>query len=160
LNGRLIRQSDGYSSAGEAAYYERIVLWFDACLFDHSMLAHVLACLSHKGIKPVELLCVDAFPGIEPFHGLGQLKPEELGSLYPERRHVADGQFIWGDTTLWARINGLADRVPPLVQIDGTMARLPQWESEVPLKEFKISALPSPPLQTTPDRRPRGAPGG
>jgi hypothetical protein len=226
-----------YRKLSEAASYERIVLWFDACLFDQSMLAHVLTCLSHKGIKPVELLCVDAFPGIEPFHGLGQLKPEELASLYPERRPVTDGQFrfaavvdkafalqdpalltelskaagpplswvpaaaarwlqeqpdpatvlgrleslalaairsgcetpgrifasvaaadtppqFWGNTTLWARINGLADRVPPLVQIDGPMARLPQWESEVPLKEFKISALPSPPLQMPPDRRP------
>jgi hypothetical protein len=183
----------------------------------------------------VELLCVDAFPGIEPFHGLGQLHPEQLASLYNSRRPVTDEQFrfaavvdkafatqdaalltelsettepplpwipaavmrwlqeqpdlttglgrleslalaairagcetpdkifasvaaaetppqFWGDTTLWAKINGLADRVPPLLQIEGPMDRLPQWESRVSLKEFKIKALPNP-FHSTADNR-------
>ncbi len=226
-----------YQRLAEAAAYERIVLWFDACLFDQSMLAHILMCLSFKEIRKVELLCVDAFPGIEPFHGLGQLQPEQLASLYNKRRPVTDEQFrfaeivdkafaaqnvamltdlsettkpplpwipaaitrwlqelpdqktglgrleslafaaicagcetpdkifasvasadtppqFWGDTTLWAKINGLADRVPPLVQIEGPMDRLPQWESLVPLKEFKIKALSNHPLHATADRRP------
>lgn len=214
-----------YQRLAEAASYERVVLWFDACLFDQSMLAHILTCLSHKGILKIELLCVDAFPGIEPFHGLGQLQPEQFRPLYNSRRPVSDGQFrfaavvdkafaiqdtalltelsemtdpplpwvpaaaarwlqeqpdpatglgrleslalaairdgcetpgkistsvaaadtppqFWGDTTLWAKINGLANLVPPLVRIEGPMDRLPQWESPVSLKEFKIKALP------------------
>jgi Domain of unknown function (DUF1835) len=215
-----------YQRLAEAASHERIVLWFDACLFDQSMLAHILTCLSHKDIRKVELLCVDAFPGIEPFNGLGQLRPEQLASRYHDRRPVTDAQFkfaaivdkafatqdaalltelsemtgpplpwipaavtrwlqerpelttglgrleslalaairagcetpgqifssvaaadtplqFWGDTTLWAKINGLADRVPPLVRIEGPADRLPQWESRVPLKEFRIKALPA-----------------
>ena len=215
-----------YQRLAEAASHERIVLWFDACLFDQSMLTHILTCLSHKEIPKVELLCVDAFPGIEPFHGLGQLQPEQLASLYTIRRPVTDEQFrfaavvdkafatqdaallteltettdpplpwvpaavmrwlqeqpdlttglgrleslalvairagcetpgniftsvaaadtppqFWGDTALWAKINGLANRVPPLVQIEGPTDRLPQWESQVSLKEFKIKALPN-----------------
>ncbi len=218
---------DQYQRLAGAASYERIVLWFDACLFDQSMLAHILTCLAIKDIRKVELLCVDAFPGIEPFHGLGQLQPEQLASLYDRRRPVTDDQFrlaqivdeafatqsvalltdlsktidpplpwipaaaarwlqeqpdpatglgrleglalaairagcetpgqifasaaaadtppqFWGDTTLWVKINGLAERVPPLVQIEGPVERLPQWESEVSLEEFKIKALPSP----------------
>ena len=79
-----------YQRLTEAASYDRVVLWFDACLFDQSMLAHILTCLSHKGILKIELLCVDAFPGIEPFHGLGQLQPEQLGSLYQSRRPVSE----------------------------------------------------------------------
>lgn len=211
-----------------------VVLWFDACLFDQAMLAHVLTCLHHKGIRDVELLCVEAFPGIEPFHGLGQLSPGQLSSLYGNRRLVTDAQFsfagvvdrafatqdaallaelsetdaaplpwvpaavtrwrqeqpdpdtglgrleslalaavragcatpgqifasvaaadtppqFWGDTTLWARLNGLADRVPPLVQIEGPADRLPQWESDVSLKDFTITVLPNQPLQATVD---------
>ena len=213
-----------YQRLADAASHELIVLWFDACLFDQSMLAHILTCLSHKGIRKVELLCVDAFPGIEPFNGLGQLQPEQLASLYANRRPVTDEQFrfaavvdkafatqdaalltelsettepplpwvpaavtrwlqeqpdpttglgrleslalaaihagfdtpgkifasvaaadtppqFWGDTTLWAKINGLADHVPPLVQIEGPTDRLPQWESQVSLKEFKIKSV-------------------
>jgi hypothetical protein len=218
---------DQYQRLVEAASCERIVLWFDACLFDQSMLAHILTCLADIEIRKVELLCVDAFPGIDPFHGLGQLQPEQLASLYNRRRPVTDEQFgfaeivdkafatqnvalltdlseatgpplpwipaavtrwlqeqpdrstglgrlerlalaairagcetpgkifasvaaadtppqFWGDTTLWVKINGLADRVPPLVQIEGPMDRLPQWERQVSLKEFKIKALPNP----------------
>lgn len=204
--------------------HERIVLWFDACLFDQSMLCHILTCLDLKGIKNVELLCIDAFPGIHPFNGLGQLQPAQLASLYANRSPVTEEQFrfavladkafatqdpgrlrelsemsaapipwvpaaaerwlmelpdpktglgwletsamaaigsgcetpseifksvaaadippqFWGDTTLWVKINGLADRVPPLVKIDGPLDRLPQWESQIPMEKFRIKAV-------------------
>lgn len=208
--------------AEEASGNREIILWFDACLFDQSMLAHILACLRHRNARKVALLCVDAFPGIDPYHGLGQLQPEQLASLFDDRWPVTEAQFdfaafadqdfgalsalsrisdaslpwvpaavarwleerpdpatglgrlerlaltairsgcetpgkiyasvavaetppqFWGDTTLWARINGLADRVPPLVRIEGPTQRLPQWESKVSLEEFRIEALPDP----------------
>ena len=212
-----------YQKLINATDYERIVLWFDACLFDQSMLAHVLTCLHFQRVPDVELLCVDKFPGIEPFHGLGQLKPEQLTSLYGNRRKVTKAQFrlaalvdkafaaqdmelftelsqmreaslpwipaavlrwikeqpdpstglgklerlalqairagcttpgqifaavaaadtppqFWGDTTLWAKINSLAERVPPLLRIEGPADRLPQWESDLPLTDFRITA--------------------
>ena len=212
-----------YQKLISATDYERIVLWFDACLFDQSMLVHVLTCLHVQGVPDVELLCVDKFPGIEPFHGLGQLQPEQLASLYGNRRAVTNAQFrlaalvdkafatqdmglftelsqmreaplpwipaavlrwikeqpdpstglgklerlalqairagcatpgqiftavaaadtppqFWGDTTLWAKINSLAERVPPLLRIEGPADRLPQWESDLPLKDFRITA--------------------
>lgn len=214
-----------YRKLAAAAARESLVLWFDACLFDQSMLAHLLACLRQKGASRVELLCVAAFPGIEPFDGLGQLRPEQLASLYERRRPVTAAQFAfaeavdrafatqdpalfaelsrlpdaplpwipaavarwlqerpdeeaglgrlerlaleavrdgcdtpgalfssvsardthpqyWGDSTLWAKINALADRAPPLVRIEGPAPRLPQWEGGADLKLFRITALP------------------
>jgi hypothetical protein len=205
---------------------EGILLWFDACLFDQSMLVHILACLHAREIRNVELLCVDAFPGIEPFHGIGQLVPEQFASLYGSQHPVTEEQFefavlvdrafadqdlslleelsamtdaplpwmpaaaarwlqelpdsesgigrleflaleavrggcdtpgkifetvsavdtpprFWGETTLWAGLNALADRVPPLIRIEGTAKRLPQWESDLPLEKFKIEPLPN-----------------
>jgi hypothetical protein len=218
----LRRQYDRLAAAAE---YDRVVLWFDACLFDQSMLVHVLTCLRLRGIDRVDLLCVDAFPGIEPFDGLGQLTPGQLASLYENRRPVTEEQFdfaavadrafalqdraaltdlsrlesaalprvpaaaerrllefpdprtglgrleelalgavrsgcrtpgeiflavsahdrhplFWGDTTLWARINGLAERTPPLVRIEGPAPRLPQWEGEAVIADFRITAMP------------------
>ncbi len=215
---------DQYQKLADAAGYDRIVLWFDACLFDQAMLVHILTCLLHKGIRYVELLCVDAFPGIEPFNGVGQLQPSQLASLFDQRRRVTETQFrfavavddafatqnpillaelarrtgaplpwvpaavarwlqeqpdaktglgrleqlalaairggcetpgeifaavaradtvpqFWGDITLWAKINALADRVPPLVRIEGPAERLPQWEGKRELKHFKIKGL-------------------
>ncbi len=82
-----------YHKLAQAAKNKHIVLWFDACLFDQSMLAHILTCLKLQGARKVEFLCVDAFPGIEPFHGLGQLQPAQLASLYGKRRLVTETQF-------------------------------------------------------------------
>ncbi len=213
-----------YRRLMEASVDKHIVLWFDACLFDQSMLAHILTCLLHHGAREVELLCVDAFPGIVPFQGLGQMQPDQLASVYGNRQPVTDSQFrfavrvdealasqnsgvltelsqatkaplpwipaalarwlqerpdpvtglgrleeltlrairagcenpsmifthvaaadappqFWGDITLWARINALAERVPPLVRIDGPMDRLPQWECEGSINDFTIKAL-------------------
>jgi hypothetical protein len=213
-----------YRKLAAAADYARIVLWFDACLFDQSMLVHLLGCMRSKGIRKAELLCVDRFPGIVPFNGLGQLQPAQLASLYDRRRPVTDAQFqfadvvdqafavrdlvllaklshrtdaplpwipaavkrwlqeqpdtqtglgrlewlaleavrsgcetpaaifstvaaadtppqYWGDITLWAKVNALADREPPLVRIEGPADRLPQWESKVDLKHFRIKQL-------------------
>ena len=215
-----------YRRLAATADYERIVLWFDACLFDQSMLSHVLTCLRYQGVKEANLLCVDAFPGIVPFNGLGQLLPEQLASVYDQRRPVTDPQFrfaevvdkafatqeptllaelsrstdaplpwipaaaarwlqeqpdpatglgrlehialeairggcetpgeifstvsandthpqFWGDTTLWAKINALADRKPPLVRIEGPAIRLPQWEGTTDLKRFRITSRPN-----------------
>lgn len=222
-----------YRKLAAASACERIVLWFDACLFDQSMLAHILACLLNQGIRGVELLCVDAFPGIVPYHGLGQLKPDQLASLYDRRRPVTDAQYqfailvdrafatqdsvllsklaeetdaplpwipaavtrwlrerpdpatglgqlerlaleairagcetpgavfasvsaadtppqFWGDTMLWAKVNALADRKPPLVRIEGPAERLPQWESTIDLNSFRIKTLPNQPSDPTP----------
>lgn len=188
------------------------------------MLGHILACLFHLAVDNVELLCVDVFPGIAPYNGIGQLSPSQLASVYGRRRPVKKSQFrfakvvdeafakqdrdlfhklarmtdaplpwvpaavsrwlqeqpdpvtglgrlpslaldaihgghktpadifkavaaadtppqYWGDITLWAKINGLADRNPPLVQIDGPMGRLPQWEGVADLSKFRIEGL-------------------
>ena len=74
-----------YQQLKFAFYYDRIILWFDACLFDQSMLAHILTCLRYKDINNVELLCVDSYPGITPFHGLGQLQPRTFRILIRAR---------------------------------------------------------------------------
>lgn len=214
-----------YRILSTASKYDNVVLWFDACLCDQSMLAHILVCLKHLDIDEAELICVNSFPGVTPFNGLGQLLPYQLASLYSERRSVTAEQFefaeivdrafakqsmsllaglsqrthaplpfipaaakrwideqpdprtglgkleylaleaisngckkpgeiflrvaeedkapqFWGDTILWQKINGLADRDPPLVCIEGPAERLPQWESPLKLKDFKITVSP------------------
>lgn len=82
-----------YQRLAAAASYDRLVLWFDACLFDQAMLAHLLACLSQRAFRNVFLLCVDAFPGIVPYHGLGQLSPAQLASLAGTERPVTEAQY-------------------------------------------------------------------
>jgi len=86
-----------YRKLESAPDYHELVLWFDACLFDQSMLAHILACLTCKGCNSAQLICVDSFPGIVPYNGLGQLSPEQLASVYVERRSVTGEQFCFAE---------------------------------------------------------------
>jgi uncharacterized protein DUF1835 len=90
---------------------DHIVLWFEHDLFDQLALIRVLDQLaSLKADTPydrgttsaappygvsrtVSLICIDRFPGIEPFIGLGQLDAAQLASLYPSRRPVRAEQF-------------------------------------------------------------------
>jgi hypothetical protein len=221
-----------YAKLETAKRYDRVVLWFDACLFDQSMLCHILACLRFLGMEEADLLCIDAFPGIEPYQGLGQLSPDQLASVYDRRQPLGKDQFLfaervdrtfalqdqiafkelsgyteaplpwvpaavrrwieeqpdrvtglsrleqlaleairsgcetladvfsfvsvretapqfWGDTTLWEKINALADREPPLVRIEGPRVRLPQWEGIADFKLFRVYSMevnePAPP---------------
>lgn len=212
-----------YRKLETAGEYDRLCLWFDACLFDQAMLAHILACLTLKGIEGAELVCVAAFPGIIPYHGLGQLSPQQLASVYGQRAPVTGEQFAcalqvdrafaaqdhaafvllsrrkdaplpwvpaavarwleetpdpatglgrleqlaldalhagctapeeifkhvaahdappqyWGDITLWAKINGLAVRTPPLVRIQGPAPLLPQWDCRGKMGAFGVAA--------------------
>ncbi|MCW5201625.1 hypothetical protein VU12_01660 [Desulfobulbus sp. US4] len=85
-------------AAQDNSPYDRVVLWFDACLFDQSMLCHILACMRLLGMMgQVDLLCIDAFPEIEPYNGLGQLSPEQLASKYVSRRPVTEEQFLFAE---------------------------------------------------------------
>jgi Domain of unknown function (DUF1835) len=213
-----------YLKLETAGDYDELILWFDACLFDQSMLSHILACMKVKGIETAKLICVDAFPGIVPYNGLGQLLPDQLASVYPRRQPVTKDQFCfaervdrafalqdhtefielsncsnapfpwipaavtrwlkeqpdettglgqleqltldalrsgcktpkeifafvaahdtppqyWGDTTLWAKINKLATRRPPLVKIEGPGPLLPQWNPQKALASFFVYPL-------------------
>jgi len=86
-----------YARLETASRYDRLVLWFDACLFDQSMLCHILACMRVLGMENAELLCIDAFPGIRPYHGLGQLSPEQLASVYERPRPLNADQFLFAE---------------------------------------------------------------
>lgn len=222
LTAATIRQGllEQYEKISRASDYEAVLLWFDACLYDQAMLAHILSCLADINTDNAELICIDSYPGIVPFNGLGQLGIEGIQAIYPQRRKVSKAQFelavkideafssqdteqlrnlssvqhpeypwisaaitrllqetpdtvtglgkletlaldavktglsspieifryaaahdtspqYWGDTTLWAKLNSLADR--KLIKIDGPKSRLPQWISEHPIESFKVT---------------------
>ncbi|WP_311520337.1 sigma factor-like helix-turn-helix DNA-binding protein [Paenibacillus albidus] len=67
----------------EYAKYDEVVLWFEHDLFDQSMLAYLLHWFKGQklGRTKLSLLCIGEFPGIERFHGLGQLTPAQLQTL-------------------------------------------------------------------------------
>lgn len=126
-----------YHKLETAGKYDELVLWFDACLFDQSMLSHILACLKSKGTETAKLICTDAFPGIVPYNGLGQLRPDQLASLYPRRQFVTadlfgfaervDRAFALQDVAAFVELSDCRDA--PLSWIPAAVTR---WLKEQP----------------------------
>lgn len=74
----------------------QITLWFEHDLYDQLQLIQILDTLATQPDTSAEIICIDAFPGVEPFHGLGQLTPVQLASLWPSRRPVGSAQLSLG----------------------------------------------------------------
>ncbi|MGD1908725.1 MAG: DUF1835 domain-containing protein [Leptolyngbyaceae cyanobacterium] len=91
---RLIRE---YDRLHNSASYPRVVLWFEHDAYDQLTLAHVL---HHYGQtqapQSLELICIQQFPGIERFVGLGQLSPESLRLLWETRQSITPAQLRLG----------------------------------------------------------------
>ena len=72
-----------------SAYGSRL-LWFEHDLYDQLQLLQILDALSALDEPgPVALICIDRFPGIERFKGLGQLTADQLLTLLPRQVEVA-----------------------------------------------------------------------
>ena len=76
---------------------DEIVLWFEHDLFDQLLLIRLLDAIARRPSPPggrrLSMICIDRFPGIERFIGLGQLDATKLQSLYPSRRPVGDDEL-------------------------------------------------------------------
>ncbi|HUL09470.1 MAG TPA: DUF1835 domain-containing protein [Candidatus Acidoferrum sp.] len=78
-----------------AAGFERIVLWFEHDLLDQLQLLQILSWFAdhERGQAGLDMLCIDSFPGIVDFGGLGQLTPAQMGSLRGSEQPVTAGQL-------------------------------------------------------------------
>jgi hypothetical protein len=76
--------------------YDEVVLWFEHDLFDQLLLIRTLDLFAGRNLAGTELslICIGEFPGVHPFHGLGQLDPQQMASLLPRRQHVYEGQKL------------------------------------------------------------------
>lgn len=75
--------------------HEEVILWFEHDLFCQVNLLFLLNWFAQQqpGKTKLSLICIDEFPGIEDFRGLGQLTTEQLASLLPRRREITADQF-------------------------------------------------------------------
>lgn len=73
-----------YRRLSEADKYQEIVLWFDACMFDQTILIHILDRLAKLKLTGVKVSMV-AVAG----RGLGEFSSSEMLALFDGRRRVA-----------------------------------------------------------------------
>lgn len=71
--------------------HEEIVLWFEHDLYDQLQLIQLLGWFfgRERGATKLSLICIGEYPGIIPFHGLGQLTAQQMAGLFPARRPVS-----------------------------------------------------------------------
>jgi uncharacterized protein DUF1835 len=92
-----VRYAKTWDDALESApTHDEVILWFEHDLFDQLNLIRVLDYFHRHPVPALSLVCIDRFPGVEPFHGLGQLDAEQLTSLFPFRQKVTPGQLRLG----------------------------------------------------------------
>jgi hypothetical protein len=80
------------------ADHDEVVLWFEHDLFCQVHLIYLLHWFAGRelGQTKLSLICVGEFPGLQPFHGLGELNEEQLTSLFPDRQEVTAAQLDLG----------------------------------------------------------------
>src|SRR3954452_3898785 len=83
---------------------EPVVLWFEHDLYDQLQLIQILAGLPDFPTR-VELICIGTFPGRPDFHGLGDLEPGELPSLWPVRTAVTP-EHVHLARDAWSALRG------------------------------------------------------
>ena len=74
---------------------DEMVLWFEHDLFDQLLLIRTVDGLASRdlGLTRLALICIGEHPQVKPFHGLGQLTPEQMAALLPGRRTVTREQI-------------------------------------------------------------------
>lgn len=102
----------------------QLVLWCEADAYDQLFLIRVLAslpCLPRR----LELIEIDQVPGIERFIGIGQLAPDLLAWLWPQRRALGEdalalarqawAAYTAADPQAWADLAGRQHPALPLL---------------------------------------------
>ena len=83
------RMAHEYTQLEALAHAEHSVLWCEADAYDQLFLIRALAGLERAPCK-LELIEVDRIPGVQRFIGIGQLAPDLLAWLWPQRRLIED----------------------------------------------------------------------
>ncbi len=77
------------------SHQDEIVLWFEHDLFCQ---VHLIYLLNHFAQHPVtparfSLICINQFPGVADFRGLGQLTAEQMISLFDTRHEISPAEL-------------------------------------------------------------------
>ena len=96
------------------ADHDEVVLWFEHDLYDPLQLIQILDWFRAQPAR-LSLICIGEFPGVVPFHGLGQLTGAQLATLWPRRHPVTTAEFELASAA-WA-----AFRSPNPTDIEGLL---------------------------------------
>jgi len=78
--------------------FDSVTLWLEHDLYDQLQLLQLLHWFSgvERGETPVSMICIDRFPGVVPFYGLGQLDARQMASLSGTEKAITPQQLELG----------------------------------------------------------------
>lgn len=87
------QRNDHLRTAGQ---YNEVVLWFEHDLLDQLQILELLDWFSNADLRntALSLICINSFPGIPNFRGIGELSGEQMASLLPGRASVTQEQLL------------------------------------------------------------------
>ncbi|HEV2580696.1 MAG TPA: DUF1835 domain-containing protein [Ktedonobacteraceae bacterium] len=102
--------------------FEEVVFWFEHDLYDQLQLIQILDWFAEQkpGSTRLSLICINTFPGIDHFMGLGQLTPAQLASLFDTRQSVTRSIFDLSSRAWNAFCSPTPTAIETLVQSDTT----------------------------------------
>lgn len=82
--GVLAGMNYSYKMLAEAGKYGEVILWFDSCMFDQTILIHLIELCARQNWSDsrLSLICID--------RGLGELSMEELVALMDDRHDISN----------------------------------------------------------------------
>ena len=86
---------DRYANLEKAKDYEEVILWFDACMFDQTLMIHLIDRLAKidLGETKLSLICAGECPGFELFNGFGELKPEQMATFWGTQHEISPAEI-------------------------------------------------------------------
>ena len=86
---------DRYANLEKTKEYEEVILWFDACMFDQTLMIHLIDRLAKidLGDTKLSLICAGEYPGFEVFNGFGELTPEQMAPFFDTRHEITPAEI-------------------------------------------------------------------
>jgi len=121
--------------------FDNVTLWLEHDLYDQLQLLQLLHWFSsvETGQNTLRLICIDRFPGVTPFYGLGQLNTQQMASLLGTEKEITPRQLELGQRG-WLAFT--ADTPIPLTElIEEDLSALPFLKAALKrhLEEFPDS---------------------
>ncbi len=76
---------------------DEVVFWFEHDLLDQLQILQLLDWFGQTENRKCRLsmICINTFPGIEDFRGLGQLSADQIATLFPQRKGVLQSEIAY-----------------------------------------------------------------
>jgi hypothetical protein len=120
------------------AGHEEVVLWFEHDLYDQLQLIQILDWFASRdlGGTGLRLICIGEFPGIARFGGLGELRPDQLLTLFPGRREISKAALELASSA-WAAFRSQdPSRIEELLAVDTSALPYLQGALERHIEQF------------------------